>query len=452
MNPSRIVHLFSMRFIAVLIVAAAFSLSGSVPAFALKIQEVRSPGGVTAWLVEDYTVPIISMKFSFEGGTTQDPKGKEGLANLMTGLFDEGAGDLDSDSFQDKLDVAAADMGFSADRDRITGSIRMLTDHQDDAFNLLALAVNKPRFDQGPVDRIREQIVSSIKASEKRPGKIASRKWREALYGAHPYARPEEGTPETLAAITPDDLRKLHKDVFARSNLKVAVVGAIDAAKLAGILDKVFGSLPENPQTVPVPQAELKLGQVIDVQANQPQTSIQLAYPGVYRSDPRFFAAYLMNHILGGGEFSSRLFSEVRDKRGLVYNIDSYLATNEYSSALAISTSTRSEKAAETLTVIRDVVAGMASKGPTAGELEAAKKYVLGSYAINNLDSSSSIASAVLGIQQDDLGIDYMDRRQKLIDDVSLDEVREMAKTLLSANPAVMVVGPDPAKVTAAIQ
>jgi len=128
-----------MRFIAVLIVAAAFSLSGSVPAFALKIQEVRSPGGVTAWLVEDYTVPIISMKFSFEGGTTQDPKGKEGLANLMTGLFDEGAGDLDSDSFQDKLDVAAADMGFSADRDRITGSIRMLTDHQDDAFNLPSL-------------------------------------------------------------------------------------------------------------------------------------------------------------------------------------------------------------------------------------------------------------------------------------------------------------------------
>jgi zinc protease len=440
------------RICATLIVAIAFSMSGAIPAHALKIQEVHSPGGITAWLVEDYTVPIISMQFSFEGGTTQDPKGKEGLANLMTGLFDEGAGKLDSETFQNELDVAAADMGFSADRDRITGSIRMLTDHQDDAFKLLALAVNDPRFDKGPVDRIREQIVAGIKSSEKRPRKIAGRKWREALYGSHPYSRPEEGTEESLASITPDDLRNLHKDIFARSNLKIAVVGAINAGKLAGVLDEVFGALPEKADLLPVTKADVKLGQIIDVKADQPQTSIQLAYPGVYRSDPRFFAAYLMNNILGGGDLGSQLSNELRNKRGLVYGVNSYLATNEYSSALGISTSTRSDRAAETLSVIRDVVAKMASEGPSEGALKSEKQYVLGSYAINNLGSSSDIASALLGMQQEHLGIDYIDRRQELIDGVTLDDVREIAKTLLSAIPAVMVVGPDPAKVTAAIQ
>jgi len=297
-----------LRHIAVATAALAFVFLAAIPAYALKIQQVRSPGGITAWLVEDYTVPIISMKFSFDGGTTQDPAGKEGLANLMTGLFDEGAGNLDSDTFQNKLDIAAADMGFSADRDRITGSIRMLTDHEDDAFKLLALAVNNPLFDQGPVDRIREQIIAGIKASEKRPGEIAGRKWREALYGSHPYARPEEGKPETLQAITPDDLHKMHRDIFARSNLKIAVVGAIGAEKLAQILDEVFGSLPQNPNLHPVLKASMKLGQVVDVQAEQPQTRIQLAYPGVFRSDPRFFATYLMNNILAAERFPRGFF------------------------------------------------------------------------------------------------------------------------------------------------
>lgn len=442
----------SARMWAVLIVTIAVGLLKTVPAFALKIQEVRSPGGVTAWLVEDYTVPIISMKFSFDGGTTQDPKGKEGLVNLMTGLFDEGAGKLDSEAFQDKLDMAAADMGFSAGRDHITGSIRMLSDHRDDAFNLLALAVDSPSFSQAPVDRIRNQIIAGIRADEKRPAHIASRKWREALYGDHPYGRPEEGTPETLATITTGDLQTLHRKLFARSNLKIAVVGAIDAGTLAGVLDKVFGSLPARADLVPVEKTQLKLHQIIDVKADQPQTRIQLAYPGVYRSDPRFFAAYLMNEVLGGGPFFSRLFGEVRGKRGLVYRIASYLATNEDSAALGISTSTRSDRAAETLAVIRDVVGKMAESGPSQQELDRAKKYVIGSYAIDNLGSSAGIASAILGLQQEDLGIDYIDRRQQLIEAVTLDDARKMAKTLLSADPAVMVVGPDPKKVTAAIQ
>ncbi len=433
---------FSFLF-AVVALSSAATLATIRDAGAITIQAVRSPAGVTAWLVEDYTVPIISMRFAFDGGSAQDPAGKEGLSNLMTGLFDEGAGDLDAETFQDRLDVAAAEMSFSASGDSISGSIRMLADTRNEAISLLALAVNKPRFDEAPFQRIRAQIISGIRAGEKRPETIAGQKWAVALYGDHPYARDNEGTPETLEKVTRDDLRALHGRVFAHGNLHVGVVGAINAGDLAKILDQVFGDLPEKPQLTPVADVEPALGQTVSVDFPQPQTSLRLAYPGLYRDDPRFFSAYLMNHILGGGSFSSRLYDEVREKRGLVYGIGSYLATWEHSASLGISTSTRSDRAAETLHIVRAEVSKMATVGPTEDELARAKKYVLGAYAINNLDSSAAIARTLVGLQQEKLGIDYIDRRERLIADVTLSQVRDIARELLSAEPAVMAVGPD---------
>ena len=234
-------------------------------------------------------------------------------------------------------------------------------------------------------------------------------KWAEALYGTHPYARPDEGTEKSLAMITADDLRAYHKAVFARDNLHVAIVGAIDAETVKQELDRLFGDLPEKSGLQPVEKVDLKLGQEVRVDYDLPQTSLQLAYPGVPRDAPDFFAAYLMNHILGGGTFTSRLFDEVREKRGLAYGVNSSLVTYEYSSGLVISTATRSDRAAETLAVIRDTVRRMAEEGPTEAELAAAKKYIIGSYALNNLDSSNAIAATLLSLQEEELGIDYMD-------------------------------------------
>jgi zinc protease len=409
---------------------------------AVAIQEVKSDEGVTAWLVEDYTVPIVAVRFVFDGGSTQDPPGKEGLANLMTGLFDEGAGDLDSDTFQTRLDDAGAEMSFNETRDGIYGSMRMLAERRDEAFDLLRLAVEKPRFDQAPVDRIRSQIVSDLAATENDPDTIAGNKWAEALYGGHPYARRDEGTKQSLAGITPDDLRAAHRKLFARDGLHVAVVGAIDAATLKRKLDEVFGGLPEDQALTPIPDTELNLGETLQVSYDRPQTSLQLAYPGVPRDAPDFYAAAVMNEILGGGTFTSRLFKEVREKRGLAYSVDSGLVNHKHASVLVISTATRSDRAAETLGVVRDVVKDMAEQGPTDAELAAAKEYLVGAYAINNLDSSGSIASTLVELQLDKLGIDYIERRAAYINSVTLDEVKAVAKKLLSVDPAVLVVGP----------
>ncbi|WP_235818505.1 M16 family metallopeptidase [Brucella grignonensis] len=413
----------------------------NLPAYAIEIQEVVSPKGIKAWLVEDSSVPLISMRFSFKGGSSQDPGGKEGLANLMTGLFDEGAGDLDSDSFQERIDNLGAEMSFSASPDSVAGSIRMLAENRDAVNDLLALAVNKPRFDQDAIDRIRQQVVASLEASQRNPSTIASRKFSEVLYGNHPYGRPDEGTVKSLQSISREDLVNFHRKNFARDRLTIGVVGSINAKDLGEMLDKVFGDLPANAELVPVPDAKLALGTTTSLSFDMPQTSISFVYPAVPRKDPEFFASYLMNHILGGG-FTSRLYAEVREKRGLAYSVSSSMALRDHVSALTISTATRPEKAQESLKIIREQVAAMANDGPTEAELAAAKSYLKGSYAVNNLDSSVSIADTLVGLQEAGLDRDYIDRRAELIDAVTLDQVKAIAKKLLEAEPAILIFGP----------
>jgi zinc protease len=429
--------------LAVFFAAYFLILSALQPARAeVAIQEVTSDGGVTAWLVEDYTVPIITFRFNFEGGTTQDPAGKEGLVNLMSGLFDEGAGDLDSDAFQLALDDAGAEMSFNAGADGMSGAMRLLADKRGTALDLLRLAVNQPRFDQGPIDRIRAQIVAGIAARARDPETMAGIAFSKALYGDHPYGRRGEGTPETLATVTADDLRAVHKRIFARDHLKVGVVGAIDAETLKKELDRIFGSLPQKADLVEVPHVEPKLGQTVHIDYPLPQATIQLAYPGIDRKDPQFFAAYLMNYALGGSTFTSRLFEEVREKRGLAYGVDSGLVNRRHSESLVISTGTASEREAETLGVIKDVVERMAKEGPTDAEIEGAKRYLVGSYAINNLDSSGAIAETLVQLQVEDLGIDYIQRRDDIINAVTRDEAAAAAKRLLDAKPAILILGP----------
>jgi zinc protease len=412
------------------------------PGYAVEIKEVVSPKGIKAWLVQDDFVPLISMRFTFKGGSSQDPDGKEGLANLMTGLFDEGAGDLTSDTFQQKLDDVGAEMGFNADDDNISGSIRMLADKRDEAVDLLALAVNAPRFDQAPTDRIRQQVIAGIKSSERDPNAIAGRKFAEALYGDHPYGRRSEGTEASLSSITHDDLKSFHKRNFGRDNLIVAVVGSISPEELAPLLDKVFGSLPEKAQLVPIAEAKLTFGQTTRVDYALPQTSISMVYPGVRRQDPDFFPAYIMNHILGGGTFSSRIYNEVREKRGLAYSAGSNLVTRDHMAALMVNTATRADRAGETLQILKTEVARMAKDGPTQEELIEAKKYLVGSYAVNNLDSSSAVASTLVGLQDQKLGRDYIDKRAELINAVTLDQIKAAAKKLLETEPAILIVGP----------
>ncbi|WP_245413702.1 M16 family metallopeptidase [Mangrovicella endophytica] len=413
------------------------------PAEAVEIQEVTSPGGIKALLVEDYSNPLIAMKFAFKGGgSTQDAAGKEGTANLMSGLLDEGAGDISSQAFQEKLDELGVSLSYDATYDSFSGSFRTITEFEDGAFDLLKLSVTESRFDEEPVERIRGQIAAGIIANERDPGELASKAWRETIFPGHPYARPKDGTVDTLKAVTKADLQDFRRRTFGRDNLIVGVVGAIDPATLGKRLDEVFGSLPAKAELTPVADIAPVTGKRVDVDLGVPQTQIQFALPGVKRDAPDFFAAFLMNQIFGGGSFTSRLYTEVREKRGLAYGASSWLATFDHTAVLGAATATRSDKASESVKIIEGEINRMASEGPTPEELAKAKEYVKGSYVINNLDSSLSIASTLVGIQLDNLGIDYIDKRKGLIDAVTMDEVKAVAKKLLSVQPTIITVGP----------
>lgn len=419
------------------------ALSTPAPAEAVEIREVTSPGGIRALLVEDYTNPLVAVNFAFEGaGATADAAGREGTANLLTGLLDEGAGDIGSREFQEKIDELGIGLNFDASYDNFTGSFRTIVENEDEAFDLLRLTLNRPRFDDEPLARIRAQIMTGIVANENDPGELVSKAWRETVYPNHPYSRPSEGTKESLQAIGKEDLQRFRDRGFARDNLVVGVVGAIDEQALGAELDRVFGALPAKAQLPAVPDVRPVTGKTVAVPLDLPQTQIRFALPGVKRDDTDFFAAYLMNHIFGGGTFTSRLFQEVRERRGLAYGANSFLASYDHSAVLGVSTATRADKAQESVSIIKAEMKRLATQGPSEDELARAKAFVKGSYAIQNLDSSLSIASTLVGIQLDDLGLDYIDRRQGLIDAVSMEDVKRLASRLLSAEPTVVTVGP----------
>jgi zinc protease len=414
----------------------------AVPGLAVEIKQVKSPGGITALLVEDYTVPIVTVSFSFRGGAAQDPSGREGMADLISTLFDEGAGPYDSKAFQARLEQFGVRLRISEGLDRFTGTMRVLKDDAATGFEMLRLALTELNFEQSAIDRMRAALISNITAEANDAQVRAARAMRESLFADHPYSRSSDGTIEGLNAITRDEIVDHFGRLFARDNLTVGIVGAISVPEAEAMLDKVFSGLPEKSALAAIPEAQITFGKRIEVDDTGSQTMLALAFPGVKRDSPEFFAAYLMNHILGGGSFSSRLYDEVREKRGLSYSVGSSMSSFDRAAYITASSSTLAERADETLAILQSEIARMAAEGPSEAELVAAKKYVIGSYAINNLDTSADIASVLVTIQTEQLGTDYLDRRAGIIDAVTIEDVRAAARRLLAVEPTIVVVGP----------
>jgi zinc protease len=422
------------------LVAALVALA-AMPAAATEVTKVTSPGGITAWLVSDDTVPLIAVNLAFRGGAAQDPDGKAGLAGLMTALLDEGAGDLDAAAFKARLEDTAVRLSFDAGRDEISGSMATLAARREEAFDLLRLALAEPRFDDEPLERIRGQIVSGLTARSTDPDVIAGQLFAASTFPGHPYGRPTDGTPETVAAIGRDDVVALHRRLFARDTLVVGVVGAIDAATLAPLLDVAFGDLPASAELAPVADASPVLGLTLTATVKEPQTVIRLAGPGIARQDPDYMAAFVMDHILGGGTFSSRLYRSVREERGLAYSVGTSLVSYDHAALTVAATSTNPQRAEEALSLLKAAFADMAANGPTTAELEAAKRYLTGNYALR-FDSSSKIAGQLVGLQLEGMPIDYFAIRNSLIEAVTLDDVKRVAARLLSGPLTSMMVGP----------
>jgi zinc protease len=437
MMPPAFHRCVQRRIIAAVLILPLFA----APALATTIERVVSPGGIEAWLVHEPAVPMIAVDFAFGGGAAQDPAGKAGTANLVASLLDEGAGDLDSKTFHARLERKAIELGFQAERDTLRGTLRTLTENRDEAFDYLRLALTKPRFEDTDVEIIRSQILSNLRRATTSPTDIASLRWWQTAFADHPYGRPVNGSLESVPTVTADDLKDYTRRVLARANLKIAVVGDIDAEAVKAMLDRVFGALPAEPDLKPVANvAPRGLGRRIVVKLDVPQAVVTFGGAGIARKDPDFMAAYIVNHILGGGAFSSRLYQEVREKRGLAYSVYDSLVWLNHSALFLGGTATRADRAGETLDVIDKEIRRLAESGPTADELGKAKAYLNGSFALN-LDTSSKIAALLVQLQLDGLGIDYFTRRPQMINAVTLDDAKRVAKRLLDGGMLVTVAG-----------
>jgi zinc protease len=429
------------------VVAAGLVLTplASTPSHAAaKIQHLISPGGIEAWFVQDATVPLIAMEYAFGGGSAQDPADKPGVGNMVADLLDEGSGDLDSKTFHERLDRRAIELSFNSSRDHFRGSLRMLKDTRDEAFELLRTSLTSPHFDSEDVERIRSQIISNLRRDTSNPTALASHKFLELAFGDHPYGRDSDGTLESVPKIDVADLKDYVRRVLAKDTLKIAVVGDVDAATLGQLLDKTFGGLPAKATLTPVADIEAtKPPQRAFIPLDVPQTVVMFGGPGIRRHDPNFMAGYVVNHILGGGTLSSRLYHEVREKRGLAYSVYESLLWMDHSALFIGNTGTRADRAGETVDAINKEVRRMAEDGPTQQELDEAKSYLKGSQMLA-LDTSSKLASALLQYQLDRMPIDYIEKRNAIVDAVTLDDAKNAAKRLWGQGLLTVIVGRAP--------
>lgn len=424
--------------------AAGYLLLAALPAAAVTIERVTSPAGIEAWLVEDHSNPIIAVDASFPGGASLDPGGKTGLANLVAGLLDEGAGDLDSQAYQGKLADLAIELSFDAGRDSFDVGMKTLADNRDTAFSLLGLALTKPRFDPDAIERVRGQVLTEIAQQLESPGSVANRALAQLVFPNHPYGRPVNGDPDTVKALTRDDLLAWTAHRLGRKGLIVSVVGDVTPAQLGPLLDTAFAGVPAAADPVAVPDVQpAGAGTVKVIRRPIAQSVAVFAEAGIKRDDPDWYAAFVMNHILGGGGFSSRLMNEVREKRGLAYDTSSFLMPRDHAALIGGDVSTRNDRMAESLALVRQEWSRMAESGVTEAELAAAKKFLNGSFPLE-LGSTSGIAGLLDSIQRYRLGTDYLDRRAALIDAVTQEDVRQVAKRLLRADALAVVVVGDP--------
>jgi zinc protease len=419
----------------------------------MKIQDVTSPGGIKAWLVESHENPLITIRFAFFGGASQDAPGKEGQAYFVTAMMNEGAGELNAIAFQEREQALAMKMNFDANRDVMLGMVQTLTENKDEVFDLVRLAMSQPRFDADAIERVRAQILAGLTFDENDPETVASIAWDRIAFQDHPYGRPVKGTTASASKISADDLRDYVRRVFALDKLVVAAVGDIDAEELGKVLDKMFGDLPEHSDLVQIADAPPPLGptrEVIDMDV--PQSVAQFGLRGISRDDDDFIPAYVLNYIIGGGGFSSRLMEEVREKRGLAYSVRSSLYPYMHGPVFIGNVATKNEAVGQSLSVIQSELERIAEQGPTPEELESAKAYITGAYALR-FESSSSIANQLLWIQIEDLGIDYIHKRNALVEAVTMDDVKRVAKRLLEPDRLITtIVGKpvEPAKIVPA--
>lgn len=405
----------------------------------IDIKQVTSPGGIKAWVVEEPSIPFVALEIRFRGSASLDLPGKRGATNLMTGLLEEGSGDMSAQEFQTAREALAASYGFRAFDDTLSISAQFLTENKTEALALLRQALIEPRFDQTALDRVRAQVLSGIASDAKDPNDIANAAFDAAAFSDHPYGSSIDGTVETVTALTRQDMFDAHRNALTRDRLFVAVVGDTTADAVGEMLDELLGSLPAEGPPLPDDVAFGLEGGVTVIEYETPQSVALFGHAGLKRDDPDFFAAFILNQVLGAGGFESRLMTEVREKRGLTYGIRTYLVPKFHAEMMLGSVASSNATIAEAIAVTRAEWARMADGGLTQDELDTAKTFLTGEYPLR-FDGNAEIAKIMVGMQMIGLPPEYVVNRNDYIEAVTLEHANRVAAELLQPDDLHFVV------------
>lgn len=440
--------MFKIRKLTALSIIAFLSLVLVKYADAFEIKQVTSNSGITAWLVEDHKNPLITMQFMVRSGSSIDPKTKTGLAYLVSGLLDEGAGDLDSKSFQAALEKNSIALSFNARMDSFSGTLSTLTETKEEAFLLLGLAIKEPRFDPEPTLRVKSQIAASLRASKENPNNIAGKLWWQLAFPSHAYGRPKKGTPETLASITREDMKDYVNKNLIKDNISISVVGDITTGELSAVLDDIFGDLPGSSSRNELRNTRVKnSGETVVVERDIPQSVVIFGHDGIKRDDADWYAATILFEILAGG-FGSRLTEEIREKRGLTYGVAAYPLPLDKAGVIVGSVSTVNGRVAESIRLIRDIWRRFGEEGPTIEEIQNAKDYINGSFSLR-FTNSKTIVGVLNALQRFDLGKNYIEERPNLIAKVTPEDLKRVAKRIFKAESLTFVIVGNPVNIKA---
>jgi zinc protease len=416
------------------------SLAAAAPALALNVEEITSRQGIKAWLVEEHSVPLAAIRFAFMGGSCQDPPGSEGQAAMLSDLLTEGAGELPAQAFKERLAELGTRLATASGRDALYGGMEALSKRFAPSVELLRMALTSPRFDDDAVERIRAQRLTDLALAANDPIKLARNRWYAEAFSGHPYARPLDGTPESIAAITPAALKAMHGELLAKDVLKVVIVGDIDKQRAADVLDSLFGALPDRAKANHIARIEPRAVEApVVIDKDYPLATATFGLPSLRGDSPDFAALQVLNHVIGSGDFDSRLMEEIRVKRGLAYSIQTSLLRDTVTSLLVGGLATKNEVMGTALGLVKDVLAETARNGPTRAQFDNAKKYLTGSFLLD-FDTNAKVAGSLLTIQLLGEGRDYLVTRNRRIAAVTLDDVKRVAQQVLKPERLVVTV------------
>ena len=407
------------------------------------IQQFTTPSGISVWLVEEPSIPILSLRMAWEAGDTLDPEGVEGLTGAMVYHMNEGAGELDAQAYFKRMEELNMSFYCSSGSDTTYCNASMLTDNVADSFEMIALAYAEPRFDDGPFERFKRELEVGLKTRETDAGYLAGRAMQEALYPDHPYGR--DSSTESMAAMTQDGMRAQKDKIMVRDGMLVTAVGAISPQELAPLIDKAVAGLPQTGVRIDVPNVVLSapISDPVVVDLPQPQSLVNFSAPAMMREDPDFYTAVVLNYTFGGGGFESRLMKELRVAKGLTYGVRTGVSSGEKMQTWNGRGQTKNESAGEFIQGIKDQMTLVVAEGVTEEELSDAKAFLTGSYPLG-FDSNSKIAGNMMGVRLDGLPVDFFDKRNAMVDAVTLEDVNRVAKEYLKPENFTFVVVGEP--------